>query len=58
MTSMPGMVWTTGRTDQQWEDFPSVSGTVNGSLKAEFQAFQRQLVTNFLAWQVVPDQRV
>ncbi len=36
----------------RWEDFPSVSGTVNGSLKAEFQAFQRQLVTNFLAWQV------
>jgi beta-galactosidase len=36
-----------------WEDFPSVNGTINGSLKAEFQAFQRQLVTDFLAWQVV-----
>jgi beta-galactosidase len=35
-----------------WEDFPSVNGTINGSLKAEFQAFQRQLVTDFLAWQV------
>ncbi len=35
-----------------WEDFPSVNGTINGSLKAEFQAFQRQLVTEFLAWQV------
>ena len=35
-----------------WEDFPSVNGTINGSLKAEFQAFQRQLVTEFLTWQV------
>lgn len=36
----------------RWEDFPSVNGTINGSLKAEFQAFQRQLVTEFLTWQV------
>lgn len=35
-----------------WEDFPSVVGTINGSLGAEFAKFQRQLVTNFLAWQV------
>jgi len=35
-----------------WEDFPSVVGTINGSLGAEFERFQRQLVTEFLAWQV------
>lgn len=35
-----------------WEDFPSVVGTINGSLGAEFAKFQRQLVTNFLTWQV------
>jgi len=34
-----------------WEDFPSVVGTINGSLGAEFSRFQRQLVTQFLAWQ-------
>ena len=34
-----------------WEDLPDVRGTINGSLGAEFQAFQRHLVTEFLAWQ-------
>ncbi|MFC4323969.1 beta-galactosidase [Litchfieldia salsa] len=34
-----------------WEDFPSVVGTINGSLGAEFSRFQRKLVTQFLAWQ-------
>ncbi|CAM4349882.1 beta-galactosidase [Paenibacillus alkaliterrae] len=35
-----------------WEDFPSVIGTINGSLGAEFAKFQRMLVNDFLAWQV------
>nr|WP_269431678.1 beta-galactosidase [Bacillus sp. JCM 19034] len=35
-----------------WEDFPSVVGTINGSLGAEFAKFQRVLVSEFLAWQV------
>lgn len=35
-----------------WEDFPSVDGSINASLKGEFAKFQRQLVTDFLAWQV------
>lgn len=35
-----------------WEDFPSVVGTINGSLGAAFSQFQRKLVTDFLAWQV------
>jgi beta-galactosidase len=34
-----------------WEDFPSMDGTINGSLGSEFSKFQRKLVTDFLAWQ-------
>lgn len=34
-----------------WEEFPDVRGTINGSLGAEFQKFQRSLVTGFLNWQ-------
>lgn len=34
-----------------WDDFPSVNGSVNASVKAAFAGFQRQLVTEFLAWQ-------
>ena len=31
-----------------WEEFPSVVGTINGSLGCAFEAFQRQQVTDFL----------
>ena len=34
-----------------WADFPDVRGTINGSLGAEFEKFQRSLVTQFLGWQ-------
>lgn len=34
-----------------WDDFPSVNGSINASLKSEFEKFQRQLVTDYLAWQ-------
>lgn len=34
-----------------WEDFPSMVGTINAGLGSEFATFQRQLVTDFLAWQ-------
>ena len=34
-----------------WEDFPDVRGTINGSLGAEFEKFQRTLVDEFLGWQ-------
>lgn len=34
-----------------WEDFPDIRGTINGSLGAEYEKFQRRLVTDFLAWQ-------
>lgn len=34
-----------------WEEFPDVTGTINGSLAAAFDEFRRGLVTEFLAWQ-------
>lgn len=34
-----------------WDDFPNVLGTINGSLAAEFEKFQRTLVRDFLSWQ-------
>ena len=34
-----------------WEDFPDVRGTINGSLGAEFEKYQRSLVAEFLGWQ-------
>ena len=34
-----------------WDDFPSVNGSVNASLTSEFYKFQRKLVTDYLAWQ-------
>jgi beta-galactosidase len=34
-----------------WDDFPSMVNTINGSLSSEFAKFQRQLVTDYLAWQ-------
>lgn len=33
-----------------WEDFPDVRGTINGSLGAEFEKYQRSLVTDYLSW--------
>lgn len=34
-----------------WDDLPDVRGTINNSFAAEFEAFQRSLVTEFLCWQ-------
>ncbi|MEO7216546.1 beta-galactosidase [Mucilaginibacter sp.] len=34
-----------------WDDFPSVNGSINASLTAEFAKFQRLLVTEYLGWQ-------
>jgi beta-galactosidase len=35
----------------RWEDFPSVTGSINASLSNAFAEFQRGLVTEFLTWQ-------
>ena len=34
-----------------WEDFPSIDGAVNASLTSAFAEYQRNLVTDYLAWQ-------
>nr|WP_276589276.1 beta-galactosidase [Sphingomonas sp. GM_Shp_2] len=34
-----------------WKDFPSTNGSINASMSNAFSAFQRELVTEFLAWQ-------
>lgn len=34
-----------------WEDFPSMTGSINASQNAEFAKFQRKLVTDYLMWQ-------
>lgn len=34
-----------------WEDFPDIRGTINASLGAAYQKFQRKLVTEYLTWQ-------
>lgn len=34
-----------------WEDFPSANASINASMTNAFQAFQRDLVTDYLAWQ-------
>lgn len=34
-----------------WNDFPSVNGSINASLSGEFARFQRGLVTKFLNWE-------
>lgn len=34
-----------------WADFPDIRGTINGSLAAEYEKFQRKLVTDFFHWQ-------
>lgn len=45
-----GFNYWSNRVDN-WEDFPDVRGTINGSLGAEYERFSRKLVTDFLAWQ-------
>lgn len=34
-----------------WADFPSMTGSINASQRAEFEKFQRSLVTDYLGWQ-------
>ena len=54
----PGLSYWANRINA-WEDFPDVTGIINGSLAAAFDAFRRGLVTEFLAWQctIVDDYR-
>lgn len=45
-----GLDYWSNRVDN-WDDFPDIRGTINQSLAGEYAAFQRKLVTDFLAWQ-------
>ncbi len=45
-----GFDYWSNRVDS-WENFPNVNGTINGSLGAEFEKYQRLLVDDFLQWQ-------
>lgn len=45
-----GLDYWSNRVDD-WDNFPDIRGTINGSLAAEFARFQRKLVTDFFAWQ-------
>ena len=50
MNSAFGLDYWSNRINS-WEEFPDVTGTINGSLAAEFDRYRRSLVTEFLAWQ-------
>ncbi|MBR2812990.1 MAG: beta-galactosidase [Solobacterium sp.] len=41
--------WSNALSD--WDVFPDIRGSINGSLKGEFDKFRRTLVDDFLAWQ-------
>lgn len=45
-----GLDYWSNRIDS-WENFPDVNGTINGSLGAAFEEYQRLLVDEFLQWQ-------
>lgn len=45
-----GLDYWSNRVDN-WDDFPSTVGSINASLSGEFAKFQRQQVTDYLAWQ-------
>ena len=36
---------------RKWEDFPDISGCINGGLAGEFEKFQRRTASDYLAWQ-------
>ena len=41
--------WSNALSD--WDVFPDIRGSINGSLRGEFDKFRRSLVDEFLAWQ-------
>lgn len=45
-----GLDYWSNRIDR-WEDFPPVENTINASLACAFSRYQRQQVTEYLAWQ-------
>ena len=45
-----GLDYWSNRVDS-WDVFPDIRGTINQSLAAEYEKFQRNLVTQFFEWQ-------
>ncbi len=45
-----GLDYWSNRVDN-WEDFPDIRGTINGSLSAAYKRFLRDVITEFLLWQ-------
>ncbi|KFI54156.1 beta-galactosidase [Bifidobacterium callitrichos DSM 23973] len=45
-----GLDYWSNRIDA-WEDFPDPTNSINGSMRGEFDAFRRGLVSEYLAWQ-------
>jgi len=45
-----GFNYWSNRVDS-WENVPDVTGSINGSFKAEFEKYKRSLVTEYLLWQ-------
>lgn len=45
-----GLDYWSNRVDD-WDAFPDVRGTINGSLSAAYKAFLRDVITDFLHWQ-------
>lgn len=45
-----GLDYWSNRVDD-WECFPDIRQTINGSLAAEYERYQRELVTEFFKWQ-------
>jgi beta-galactosidase len=45
-----GLDYWSNRIDS-WQDFPPVENTINASLACAFSRYQRQQVTEYLAWQ-------
>lgn len=45
-----GLNYWSNRIDD-WEDFPLIDNTINASLACAFATYQRQQVTDYLAWQ-------
>lgn len=46
-----GLDYWSNRVDN-WDDFPDIRQTINGSLSGEYKKFQRDLVTEFFNWQI------
>lgn len=50
INKMWGLVYW-GQLVDKWEDFPPIDGIINPGIKLEWENFQHDIVTDYLAWQ-------